>query len=112
MKNTIKIMGLLLFIAIIGFMFAACEEESTGDVLNGTTWRGSYTYQGATVTNILTFNSPNLTMTTTVGTQTQSFSGTYSISGSTVTITMDGQSGSGTISGNTLVLGNVTYTKQ
>jgi hypothetical protein len=124
MKNTIKIMGLLLFAAIIGFSFAACKDDSAKDELDGTTWKASQAFDGGTIDYVIKCNSPNFTMTVTqtitgegqIGPQTTS--GKYSISGSTVTITMtnpstgETQTQTGTLSGKTLTVGSMTFTKQ
>jgi len=108
MKNTTKILGLLLFIAIIGFSFAACKDDS--DELDGTTWKATET-DGTTY--VLTFNSPNFTMTMNFNNgQTFSISGKYSIDGNTVTMTTDSGAGKATLSGNTLKFNDLTYTKQ
>jgi len=73
-----------------------------GDQLNGTTW----TESGVT----LKFNRPNFTMTMSVLTIMQ---GTYSVSGSTVTLTKDsGEKLNGTLSGNKLTIGEMEFTKQ
>jgi len=109
MKNTTKILGLLLFIAIIGFSFAACKDDS--DELDGTTWKATDT-DG--VTYVLTFKSPNFTWTESYNGKTKSVSGKYSIDGNTVTMTVDGDGGAekATLSGNTLKFDGMTFTKQ
>jgi len=113
MKNTTKILGLLLFVTIIGFSFSACEDDSPKDVLDGTTWKTSFIEKGATVTVVITFKSPNFTANATKEGVTKTMhSGTYSVSGSKVTfITNDGTM-TGTINGNKLSLEDMILTKQ
>jgi hypothetical protein len=77
------------------------------DALDGTMWMGTHTVGGFIV---LTFDSPNFTMT-----MGSSFTatGTYSISGSTVTMISNDVPQIETISGNTMSINNeVTLTKQ
>jgi predicted small secreted protein len=77
------------------------------DALDGTTWMGTHAVGGSVV---LAFDSPNFTMT-----MGSSFTatGTYSISGSTVTMISNDVPQIGTLSGNTMSINNeVTLTKQ
>jgi hypothetical protein len=92
MKNFVKWFGLIAFVAVIGFFFAACEDEPK-DELNGTTWKA--TENGNTY--VLTFNSPHFTIS-----PDYSQKGTYTISGSTVTLDFDGDKARGKLSGNKL----------
>jgi len=113
MKKLLKLAGIIAFVAVIGFAFFACDEDEEGDSLSGTTWKT--VSEGVTLT--ITFNSPNFSMTSSYEGQTVPYlSGTYSVSGSTVTITytMEGETyqGQGTISGNTLTFGGMIFTKQ
>jgi len=104
MKNTIKVLGIIAFVAIIGFTFAACEDKPK-DELDGTTWKGS----DSTGTGTVTFDSPNFTynVTDNSGNTVITYKGTYSISGSTVTFTMEGGSSyTATLSGNKLTSPN------
>jgi hypothetical protein len=117
MKNFITRLGIIAFVAIICFSFASCEDDSP-DILDGTTWRatdGDYDY-------VLTFNSPNFTLTSSpgefTGGKTETENGTYSISGNTVTMVFIYWAGptetiTATISGNTLKkIWDMTFTKQ
>jgi len=103
MKNTTKIIGLLLFVAIIGFSFSACEDEdnSPKDALDGTTWEDN---EISGYEAVIKFKSPNFDWSyKTVG--LIGYSGTYSISGNRVTLTDEIYgSMSGTLSGNTLTI--------
>ena len=116
MKNLSKLVGIIAFVVIIGFSFAACKDDAAKDDLDGTTWSFSSTYEGNTTTAVLTFSSPNFTMSQSYGGATMSFTGTYSISGSTVTLTltMEGETNAstGTLSGNTLTISGMLFTKQ
>jgi len=112
MKNTTKIMGLLLFVAIIGFSFAACEEESSGDAFDGTTWREVHS-TGAVL--VLRFNKPNFTYTQTgPGEINITKTGTYSTSGNIVTLTYnDGSTQTERLNNNNLFFeGYMNLTKQ
>ena len=119
MKNLAKLVGIIAMVALIGFTMAACNndpDDGGKDALDGTTWRGSSTYEGNTTTTVLTFNSPNFTWSVYDGEESMHTPGTYSISGSTVTITMtmEGETVaiSGTLSGNTLTISGMLFTKQ
>ena len=83
MKNFGKLVGIIAFVAVIGFSFAACKDDAAKDDLDGTTWKA--TFQGMSF--VLTFSSPNFTLTGTAEGDTFTQTGTYSISGSTVTLT-------------------------
>ena len=116
MKNFIKLIGIVALVAAIGFSMAACDIPK--DDLDGTTWKASITIEGQTVNYVLTFDSPNFTLKMTAGTDSMTQKGTYSISGSTVTLTFpegeDGETGTstGTLSGNKLTIEGIEFTKQ
>ena len=90
MKNTVKLLGIIAFAVIIGFLFAACgDADDTKDSLDGTTWKTTAT--SGDMVAVITFNSPNFTQTFTLdGEIIHTTNGTYTISGSTVTFTIDG----------------------
>jgi hypothetical protein len=96
-----KLAGIIVIMAVIGFLFVACNSDGGGDALDGTTWKGT---DGGNVF-ILTFSSPNFTLTMD---GSPFATGTYAISGSSVTLTGTNNNGgtpvnmSGTLSGNTL----------
>ncbi|MCL2412334.1 MAG: hypothetical protein FWC97_11905 [Treponema sp.] len=98
MKNTIKLFGIIVLIAIIGFSMIACEDDSLRDTLDGTTWKANF--GGSDF--VLTFNSPNFTMTWTEDGGTETESGTYSISGNNVSLISGGEVFIGILSGNNL----------
>jgi hypothetical protein len=91
MKNFVKLCGFITFAVIIVFSFAACKKVS----LEGTTWEQSDGKDDC----IIAFSSPP-NMTFTDGGNTSK--GTYTISGNKVTITVDYEILTGTISGNIL----------
>jgi hypothetical protein len=104
MKDFVKWFGIIAVVAVIGFAFAACDIPK--DELDGTTWKGS----DSTGTGTVTFDSPNFTYNVTdkSGKTVLTYKGTYSISGNTVTFTINypeglsGQTITGTLSGNKL----------
>jgi hypothetical protein len=106
MKNRkFIVLGMLAVMLVSGLVLAGCDNggggpESGGDNLNGTTWIGSGGFvEGAT----LTLNYPKYEIALPLlGDST----GTYTVSGNTVTFTddSDGEIITGTISGNTMTL--------
>ena len=120
MKNTIKLLGIIALVAVIGFSFAACgsDDDNGGggkDALDGTTWK--HFWEDGSV-SAFTFNSPNFkwTVTTNTGEEQTLYSGTYSISDNTLTLSTQSEGEpivwSITISGNTFIVSQNTYTKQ
>ena len=108
MRKLLKIFGVVALVAAIGFSMAACDLPK--DDLDGTTWKGTGTLETSIV---FKFDSPNFTMTYTLQGTKNTSSGTYSISGRTVTLFFDsGGELTGTLSGNTLTFGMAVYTKQ
>jgi hypothetical protein len=106
MKNMVKLFGIIAFVAIIGFSFAACKK----DALDRTTWKGNYDGQEM----VIKFNSPNFTWTgAVVDNSPITFKGSYAISGLDVTIAAgDEEKLTGTLAGNTLIftIGGVRIT--
>jgi len=104
MKDFVKWFWIIAFVAVIGFAFVSCDIPK--DELDGTTWKGS----DSTGTGTVTFDSPNFTynVTNNSGILVLTYKGTYSISGSTVTFTMEGSGSSftATLSGNKLTSPN------
>ena len=90
MKNLAKIFGIVVLMMVIGFSITSCKK----DALDGTSWKS--TFEGDDY--ILTFTSPNLTITL----DGETVSGTYTVSGNAVNMTVDGETETGTLSGNTL----------
>ena len=109
----------MLAIALVfGMTVVGCDEDST-DELDGTTWEYIGTEDGGnvTITWVLKFNSPNFTLIMSAQGQTETQSGTYSVSGSTVTMTYteDGETSTGkaTLSGNKLTFpSGMEFTKK
>jgi len=114
MKNYTKLIGIIAFVAVIGFSMAvfSCEDEAKDD-LDGTTWKYSETYDGVTLNYVLTFNSPKFTFAMTgEGGLNDSMSGTYSISGSKVTMIGTTNTITGILAGNTLTVEDMPFKKQ
>jgi len=110
MKKLIKLAGIIAFVAVIGFAFAACDNGGTPkDELDGTTWVESGVTPSEAYT--LEFDSPKYTFS--IAGYTIS-SGTYSVSGNTVTLNDYPGVGTlqGTISGNKLTTPGMDFTKQ
>jgi hypothetical protein len=110
MKNLFRLFGIIALVAVIGFSMVACKDDPAdpagGNALAGTTWRANF--EGDNYS--LTFSSGStFTMVSSEGT----VGGTYSISGSAVTLYYDGDQMWGTLAGNTLLIsGGPTFTKQ
>ncbi|MDR1868833.1 MAG: hypothetical protein LBQ82_02480, partial [Treponema sp.] len=108
MKNLFRLIGIIATITVIGFIMVACEDDpAEGDALAGTTWRANF--EGDNFS--LTFSSGStFTMVSSEGT----VGGTYSISGSAVTLYYGGDQLFGTLAGNTILFSGseVTFIKQ
>lgn len=114
---------------LLGIM-ASVSSCSKGDVLNGTTWKTTYTdtILGVTlnVTETFTFNTPNFTYTVSSTANTSSIGitgkdtvveGTYSVDGQTVTMTAKDSDGkdvtyTATVDKTILVFDGRTFNKQ
>ena len=100
MKKLLKTFGFIALTAVIGFAIASCDDS---DKLDGTSWisdSGSVVY---------TFNKPNYTSIQ----STYTYSGTYSVSGSTVVFTPKGGGNlfAGELLDDTLTINGTVYTK-
>ena len=115
-----KVLAILAATVAVALAFVSCNKSGLGPdgTLNGTTWVASDSYSEAggtaTVTITLTFAKSTFNMSLsakvsyggqTVDTESETISGTYTVSGSTVTLTSTegeskGESVSGTLSGN------------
>jgi hypothetical protein len=106
MKNKLFLTGMLVLALVFGMMVVGCDDGSTdgntgSNTLAGTTWIGHYDNLDITLTfsgsNGITYSTTNAGGTTTTS------QGTYSISGSTVTVTIENWTPqTATISGNKL----------
>ena len=115
MANKKFLLIILAIVLVFGMAVVGCDNDSTddkggnnnsgGDVFNGTAWK--VTYSGTTIT--LKFESPNVYQTGDNG--ALALLGTYTASGNTATITIEGTPTTATMSGNTLTYQGVTYTK-
>lgn len=127
MKTITKI---LVGAAMLLGIMASVSSCSKGDVLNGTTWKTTYsdTVLGVTlnVTETFTFNTPNFTYTVSSAASTSSIGvtgkdtvveGTYSVDGQTVTMTAKDSDGkdvtyTATVDKTILVFDGRTFNKQ
>jgi hypothetical protein len=115
MKKKNLFLGILAITLVFGMTVFGCGDDPDNggkDVLDGTTWKAIQEY-----TYVVKFNSPNFTVTQSLTSNGQTLSetsrGTYTVSNSTVTFTYEnGRSGTGTLSGNSLVVQGLTFTKQ
>jgi len=94
MKNTIKVFGIIAIVAIIGFFFAACEEDNSNPFIGN--WSGT-----------TDFGVVRLTVTTSTWTYDEGsyshYSGTYTYSGNIATFIFNGNTaGTAIVSGNTM----------
>ena len=109
MKKISKEIGIIAIAVIIGISFAACDNGTKKDALDGTTWEA--TYEGVNI--VLTFNSPAYITIQTYQGVTNSVSGTYTILENTVVFTTGYGSETGVLSGNTLpFVDGPTFTKK
>jgi hypothetical protein len=131
MKNTIKLFGIIAFVAIIGFSFVACDDGGT-DPLNGT-WistqfkivaangsfkeylvpdneeclRGTYTYSGNNVTAKITEVN-----TSVFGDDAPDTWVTWANLDSSIKESLGDQIMQMTVSNNTFIAKEMTFTKQ
>jgi hypothetical protein len=116
MKNTIKLLGIIVLLSMIGFSMAACNDDSSS--LAGTTWKGAGVVNGETATFTIKFSDSTKFQQIMGPISTGAsftISGTYTFNGSSGTMTspeMTPNSWSFTVDGNKLTSRNVTYTKQ
>ena len=104
MKNTIKMLGLIALVTVVGFSFAACDDD------DGNPFVGTWTGEGNWITLVIASNS---TWTATIeGDST--YTGTYTYSGNSATFTESRGAtfGSATVSGNTMSINQEGTTYQ
>ena len=127
MKNLVKLVGIIVFVIVIGLSFSACKSDPVDD-LHKTTWKAviSDATGTTTITCILAFHTPDFTLSgSTSGggispKPTDTIVGKYSVTGDKVTLTwVDGgvtETDTGTFTKNKLTFTNgtdtVEYTKQ
>jgi len=121
MKNTLKLLGIIALLAVIGFSMAACSgDDGDADVkLAGTKWkyeeRATNSVQAFQI--ILTFTDSTTVQGEQIDTISPSIttSGTYKISGNSGTMKL-GLFGTGNvpfvINGNKLTSGSAEFIKQ
>ena len=80
MKNTIKILGIIALVTIIGFALISCEEPEDNPFVG--TWEGSITALGGAVELVITETTWEIKAE-----GVKVVSGTYKYEGSTATLT-------------------------
>jgi hypothetical protein len=105
MKKKMNFAGLISVMLIIGLFFSGCENGSTTDSLDGTTWEA--TASGYSM--VLTFDTPNYSLVT-VGVSSET--GKYTVSGDKITFSDSGSSFEGTINGDILTIATFTFTRK
>ncbi|MDR0442805.1 MAG: hypothetical protein LBH44_05295 [Treponema sp.] len=101
MKNTIKLFGIVVMVAIICFSMIACDEDGTNPFVG--MWYGTVLFQGESASASIdvtdsswVFKCPSINMTET---------GTYTWSGSSATLEQKGVTyGTAAINGSTLTV--------
>lgn len=79
-----KFAVLLVSLMTMGMlMFTSCSK----DKLDGTTWKATITESGYTITATMEFDDGNVTLTSTMGSNSHVQKGTYTFDDPTVTIT-------------------------
>jgi len=112
MKNFLKLLGIIAFVAVIGFSMVGCKNDDDGGGGDSNpfigTWRSSNGY-------VMVFAASTFTITSSGGSVE---SGSYTYSGNSASMTVSaganfGQTFNVTISGGTtIVFGSNTYIKQ
>lgn len=101
MKKFLAILVTAMAVLFASSSLSSCSKAS--DTLAGTTWTGNY----GTEMYTLTFTSESsFTMLYQDNGYSDSGTGTYTRSGSSITLIMNGEAATGTINGNTLILNN------
>jgi len=106
MKNFVKLFGIIALIAVIGFSIASCNADDGGvsvdQALNGT-WVGNGM--------VYIFNNGSFRA---YGTKIGNTTGTYSTDNGVLTLKVQSQKETNeySISGNTLIVGRLTYTRE
>jgi hypothetical protein len=104
MKNLIKLVGIVAFVVIIGFSMVACDTDDGGADSNPFegTWNGMDPDGDKTIAIV---GSSTFTLSWPDNSSYGSQSGTYTYSGNTAALKVDGDTwGSATVSGNTLTI--------
>jgi len=99
MKNTIKVLGIIAFVAVIGFSMIACDDGSSNPFI------GTWIESGST----LTVTATDSTWIAVEG--RISYAGTYTWNGNIANfITIDGYSfGTANVTGNTMVITSYNF---
>jgi hypothetical protein len=119
MKNRQVLAGILAIVFVFGLLLIGCPTDGNDDPSNdnnplkGTTWKCVENDEEiGEVTRTFVFSDTTVTSTYAYGTTSRPNTGTYSVSDTTVTITIEDETNEGIISGNTIVFGGRTYIKQ
>jgi hypothetical protein len=119
MKNRQILKGIFGLVLVFGLIFTGCptdgnDNSSTDDnPLKGTTWKCiENDEEVGEVTRTLVFSDATVTSIYAYGTTSSSRTGTYSVSDTTVTITLDDETSETIISENTIVFSDRTFVKQ
>ena len=114
-----KIISMLMLMALILLTTFACGSYDSSDGIDSVAIpSGTYVEENGTPEELFTMvvNGYNITITTTMhGSVMDSWSGTYRISGNTITITMsDGTTDKAyfRMNGNKVTIGDITYIKK
>lgn len=123
MPNKIFWLGILVAIFVFGIIMIACDDNSNtgnsdvtgnGDVEIGNPFVGTWKYSSSGVTTTITFYS-NLDLTWVVSGSlitTSTSHGTYSLSGNTATLSVNGGTSIATFDGNSSFnMGGFIFTK-
>jgi len=108
MKNTIKLLGIIALLAIIGFSMVACSDDSSKSPFEGT-WKNEF--DDSDGHNVLTykFTGDDFSCTYVWPGVNKSYSGTFSYTNTTITFNrtvpnVESWTQNYTITGNTLML--------
>ena len=103
MKTVSKVVEIIAFFVIIGFLFVACGDvKEAKDELDGTNWFRTFDIK---YRYVLTFDSPNFTITVPPGGGYLTLNGTYTISDNNVMLSAEKTYTIGVLSGKPIATG-------
>jgi hypothetical protein len=100
----VPLLGIIALVTVIGFSMAACDEDSDG-AGGGSNPFANTSWSAAGMS--LSFTSSNFTLME----DGQIYQGTYTCAGNTATLTGNGFTQTAVISGSTLSMAGVTFTR-
>ena len=116
LRNLVKLICVIALIATIGFSFISCNSITKIDDenynLDGTTWIRNVTLGGLTIFQVFEFKRTHVIVTNYIGGVAISGEGTYYVTGNNVTLTINSNRSTGTLSDNILTIDGMEYTKQ